>query len=259
MNSGQTATESQSVRDTLELYSSAHKWLVIPVIVILVAFTPQYFATFASEPWAYHMHAWAAIIWYALMVSQPYLATRGRIRDHRKWGMVGLIAAGAFIVSGLIITPTNVYFGLIGGFPPVFPAEFFFGLTLTETLAMLGFAVSVTMAIIKSRVPDQHAIWMLGTVFFGFMPAWLRLSMFPVFAFGIEISTTKALSVSIPVFVAVILYVGYKIRKLTHPMIIASSAVTVLMISTSYVGGIEWYQEFVTSLMKPMVPWPAAD
>ena len=120
-------------------------------------------------------------------------------------------------------------------------------------------AVSVTMAIIKSKVPEEHAVWMLGTVFFGFMPAALRLSMFPVFAFGIEMSTTKALAVSISIFVALILFVGYRIRKLKHPMIIASVVVTVLMISTSYVGGLEWYQEFVTSLMKPMVPWPDTD
>ena len=124
---------------------------------------------------------------------------------------------------------------------------------------MIGFAISVCMAIIKSKVPDEHAIWMLGTVFFGFMPAWLRLSMFPAFAFDIEMSTTTALMISVPIFVAVILFVGHKIGKLTHPVILASAGVTVLMISTSYVGGFEWYQEFVTNLMKPMVPWPEAN
>ncbi len=259
MNDDRAATRDNLTKDTLTLYASAHKWLLIPIIVIFVAFTPLYFATFTSEPWAYHTHALSAIGWYALMITQPYLATRGKLRNHRKWGMAGLLVAGAFIATGLSITPTNVYFGQIGGFPPVFPAEFFYGLTLTETLAMIGFAASVSMAIVKSKVADEHAIWMLGTVFFGFMPAWLRLSMFPAFAFGIEMSTTSALMVSIPIFVAVILYVGYRIGKLTHPMIIVSSIVTVLMISTSYVGGLEWYQEFITNLMKPMVPWPEAN
>ena len=251
--------KSDQTRDTLALYASAHKWLVIPIIIILLAFAPIYFVTFTSEPWGYHMHALSAIAWYLLMVTQPYLATRGRLRDHRKWGMLGLLFAGAFVASALTITPTNVYFGLIGGFPPVFPAEFFYGLTFTETLAIIGFAVSVTMAIIKSKIPDEHAIWMLGSVFFGFMPAWLRLSMFPAFAFGIDISTTAALAISIPLFVAVILYVGYKIRKPAHPMIICSVVVTIMMIGTSYVGSFEWYQDFVTTLFKPMVPWPEAN
>ncbi|MEM6511677.1 MAG: hypothetical protein AAF660_01585 [Pseudomonadota bacterium] len=252
-------TRAASKRATLALYSSAHKWLVIPMLVILVAFTPQYFATFTSEPWAYHVHVWAAIAWYGLMITQPYLVTHGRMQSHRTWGMVGLIAAGGFIATGLMITPVNVYFGLIGGFPPVFPGEFFFGLTMTETLAMLGFAVSVSLAIRRSKRPDEHAIWMLGTVFFGFMPAFLRLSMFPVFAFGIEMSTTAALSASVPVFVAVILWVGYRLGKLAHPVILGSSAVTVLMIATSYVGSLEWYQTFISQLMKPVIPWPGLE
>ncbi len=258
MKESQNIEWRQSTSATLAVYTNAHKWLVIPVIVIFAAFTPLYFATFATEPWAYHVHAMAAITWYGLMILQPYLATHGKLKSHRKWGMAGLVVAGAFIATGLSITPTNVYFGQIGGFPPVFPAEFFYGLTFTETLAMVGFAASVLMAIVKSKVPAEHAIWMLGTVFFGFMPAWLRLSMFPAFAFGIEMSTTAALSVSIPVFVAVILTVGYRLGKLTHPMILASTAVTLLMITTSFVGSLTWYQEFITNLMRPMVPWPAA-
>ncbi len=245
-----------NTQETLALYHNAHRWLVIPIIVILIAFYPLYFATFTTEPWAYHMHAWAAIGWFSLMATQPYLATHGRIKDHRKWGMIGLVFAGAVIASGLIITPINVYFGLIGGFPPVFPGEFFFGLVFTETLALVGFTLAVVMAIVKAKQPDEHAAWMLGTVFFGFMPAFLRLSMFPVFAFGVEMSTTKALASFIPIFVAVILFVGYKLKKLTHPMIILSTIATIIMISTSYVGGLEWFQEFVTSLMKPVVPWP---
>ncbi len=253
------AAEANRTRETLELYKSAHRWLVLPLFVLLLAFFPIYFATFPSEPWGYHMHALSAIAWYLLMIVQPYLATRGRIREHRRWGMLGLVVAGCVVATSLTITPTNVYFGLIGGFPPVFPGEFFFGLTFTETLAILGFAVSVVMAVIKARVPDEHAIWMLGTVFFGFMPAFLRLSVMPVFAFGIEMSTTKALAVSIPIFVGVILFVGFKLRKPRHPMIVASSLVCVLMITTSWVGGLEWYQELITRLMKPMVPWPGID
>ena len=258
MSNDPAASTARPVQDTLALYANAHKWLLIPMIVILVAFTPLYFATFTSEPWAYHTHALSAIAWYSFMITQPYLATRGRLRSHRKWGMVGMLVAGAFIATGLSIQPTNVYLGLAGGNPPVFPGEFFYGLTFTETLPMLGFAASVCMAIVKSRVPDEHATWMLGTVFFGFMPAWLRLSMFPTFAFGIDMSVTGALLISIPIFVAIILYVGYRIGKLTHPMIITSACVTVLMIATSYIGGLEWYQEFITNLMKPMVPWPEA-
>ncbi|MEM6709657.1 MAG: hypothetical protein AAF648_12815, partial [Pseudomonadota bacterium] len=65
--------------------------------------------------------------------------------------MVGILFAGAFIATGLSIQTKNVFLGLAGGNPPVFPAEFFYGLTFTETLPMLGFAVSVLMAVVNAR------------------------------------------------------------------------------------------------------------
>jgi len=241
--------------ETLELYQNAHKWLTLPIIVIIIAFTPFYFSTFLSEPWGYHLHALPAIAWYLLMITQPYLATRGKLPSHRKWGMLGLLIAGWVVASALIITPTNVYFGHIGGFPPKFPAEFFYGLTFTETLAIIGFGASVVMAILRSKIPDEHAVWMLGTVFFGFMPAWLRISIVPILLAGLDLSMWLIFLFSLP-FAATILFVGYRLGKLRHPAILLSAALTLGMASTNYVGGLEWYQEWITDLMKPMVPWP---
>lgn len=248
-------TRRGHLAETLEVYHNAHKWLILPIIVILIAFTPFYFSTFLSEPWGYHLHALPAIAWYLLMITQPYLATRGKLPSHRKWGMLGLLIAGWVVASALIITPTNVYFGHIGGFPPTFPAEFFYGLTFTETLAIIGFGASVVMAILRSKIPDEHAVWMLGTVFFGFMPAWLRISIVPILLAGLDLSMWLIFLFSLP-FAATILFVGYRLGKLRHPAILLSAALTLGMASTNYVGGLEWYQEWITDLMKPMVPWP---
>jgi len=188
MKGDQPQIRKARMDETLALYSRAHRWLVIPIIVILVAFWPFYFSTITTEPFAYHVHIWLAIAWYMLMVTQPYLATHGRIKDHRLWGMLGLIIAGGFIASGLLITPVNVFLGASDGGIPGVSGAFFYGITLTETLTMVGFAVSVAMAIIKARKPDEHAIWMLGTVFFGFMPAWLRISVIPILVLGLEMT-----------------------------------------------------------------------
>ena len=255
MENHTSPTRRGHLAETLEVYQNAHKWLILPIIVILIAFTPFYFSTFLSEPWGYHLHALPAIAWYLLMITQPYLATRGKLPSHRKWGMLGLLIAGWVVASALIITPTNVYFGHIGGFPPKFPAEFFYGLTFTETLAIIGFGASVVMAILRSKIPDEHAVWMLGTVFFGFMPAWLRISIVPILLAGLDLSMWLIFLFSLP-FAATILFVGYRLGKLRHPAILLSAALTLGMASTNYVGGLEWYQEWITDLMKPMVPWP---
>ncbi|MEO1054420.1 MAG: hypothetical protein AAFX87_27525 [Bacteroidota bacterium] len=243
---------------TLQQYRNTHKWMVIPWIIIIIGFTPQYFMTWLSEPWGYHLHALSAMAWYALMVSQPYLATHGKLGSHRLWGMVGIFLAGAVVFSALSIVPTNVYFGAIGGFEPVLPAAFFYGLVFTESLQILGFGLAVIMAIINAKDTEQHAIWMLSTLFFGLMPGWVRLIMFPILITGGEVpglDVQTCLNVGISVFILVVLFVGYRLKKLKHPAIILSIIFVFIMLFTIAIGGQEWYQELVTRIMKPTVPW----
>ncbi len=242
----------------LHQYRNTHKWMVIPWIIIIVGFTPQYFMTWLSEPWAYHLHALSAMGWYAFMIFQPYFATHGKLKQHRLWGMIGLFVAGAVVFSALSIVPNNVYFGAIGGFEPVFPAAFFYGLVFTESIAVIGFGLAVIMAIINAKKSDQHAIWMLSTLFFGLMPGWARLIMFPVLITGGEVpglDVQTCLNVGISTFMLVILFVGYRLKKLKHPAIVLSLMCVFIMIFTILIGTQEWYQELVTRIMKPTVPW----
>lgn len=246
------------MKNVLSQYRNAHKWMLIPWIVILIGFTPQYFMTWLSEPWAYHLHALSAMGWFALIVIQPYLATRGKLRQHRFWGMIGVFLAGAVVFSALSIVPTNVYFGAKGGFEPIFPASFFYGLVFTETIQVIGFGLAVIMAIINSKRPEQHALWMTSTIFFGLMPAWGRLIMFPILITGGEIAwldTQTSLNIGITLFFIVILFIGYRLKKLKHPAIILSLIFVSFMFFTIKIGELDWYQELVTRIMKPTVPW----
>lgn len=232
--------------------------MLIPWIIIIIGFTPQYFMTWSSEPWGYHLHALSAMGWYALIVIQPYLATHGKLKQHRLWGMIGLFLAGAVVFSALSIVPTNVYFGAIGGFEPAFPASFFYGLVFTETIQVFGFGFAVVMAVVNSKKTDQHAIWMLSTLFFGLMPAWGRFVMFPVLITGGEIpglDVQMSLNIGTSIFILVVVFVGYKLKKLTHPAIILSVLFVFFMLFTVPIGEQEWYQELVTRILKPTVPW----
>ena len=242
----------------LQQYRNTHKWMIIPWIIIIIGFTPQYFMTWLSEPWGYHLHALPAMIWYGFMVFQPYLATHQKLQQHRLWGMIGVFIAGAVVFTALSIVPTNVYFGAIGGFEPVFPAAFFYGLVFTETLQVLGFGFAVIMAIVNAKKADEHAIWMLSTLFFGLMPGWGRLVMFPLLIAGEEapwLEMQTCLNVGISIFILVVLFVGYRLKKLKHPAILLSILFVFLMLFTTTFGALEWYQELVTRIMKPTVPW----
>ena len=161
-------------------------------------------------------------------------------------------------ISALSIVPTNVYFGAIGGFEPLFPAAFFYGIVFTESLQVIGFGMAVIMAVIKAKDTDQHAIWMLSTLFFGLMPGWGRLVMFPMLMTGGKVpwlDVQTCINIGVIVFVLVVLYVGYRLQKLKHPAIILSIICVILMAFSISLGEQSWYQELVTRIMKPTVPW----
>ncbi len=244
--------------DVFTQYRNAHKWMLLPWIVIIIGFTPQYFMTWLSEPWAYHLHAISALAWFALIIIQPYLATHGKLKQHRFWGTIGIFIAGAVVFSALSIVPTNVYLGAKGGFPPIIPASFFYGLAFTESIQVLGFGFAVIMAILNAKRPDEHALWMTATVFFGIMPGWARLLFFPVLFTGGEVewlTIQTTLNIGILTFLFVVLFIGYRLKKLKHPAIILSLALVSLMVFTIIIGEQEWYQNLITRIMKPTVPW----
>ena len=240
---------------TIQAYRNAHLWLIVPIVVILIGFMPSYFLTFATESWGHHLHALSAIAWFGLMIAQPYLITRGNRHAHRLWGMIGLFLAGAVMFSALSISPLNVYLGAKGGFPPAFPAAFYYGIIFPETLGIIGFGLAVIMAIMKAKQPQQHAIWMTSTVFFALLPAWGRMWMAPVFIFQLDASPIDSLYISVPVFLLIIAFVGYRLKKLTHPSIILAILVNSFMMFTVQIGSQTWYQDSVTALMKPLFPW----
>lgn len=246
------------MKTVLNQYRNAHKWMLIPWIIIIIAFTPQYFMTWSTEPWPYHLHALSAMAWFALLLYQPYLATHGKLKQHRLLGMIGLFLAGAVVFSALSIVPTNVFIGAVDGGQPFFPSSFFYGLVFTETIQVLGFGLAVIMGVVNSKKTDEHAIWMLSSLFFGFMPAWARFVMFPLLFLDEQTQWMDAqtcLNIGIPLFILVVVLIGYRLQKLKHPAIILSILFVFIMLFTIPIGEIEWYRELVTRIMKPTVPW----
>jgi hypothetical protein len=244
--------------NVLKQYRNAHKWMLLPWIVIIIGFTPQYFMTWLSEPWAYHLHALSAMACYALIIIQPYLATHGKLKQHRLYGTIGIFIAGAVVFSALSIVPTNVFFGAKGGFPPLIPASFFYGLAFTESIQVFGFGFAVIMAILNAKKPNEYALWMTATVFFGIMPGWARLMFFPVLLSGGEVewlTLQTTLNIGILIFFIIILNIAYRLKKLEHPVVILSQILVSQMAFTMVIGEQEWYQELNTRIMKPTVPW----
>jgi hypothetical protein len=81
---------------------------VLMLLLIIVGFWPSYYGPLlrgaAQAPWILHLHGAIYIGWMLLLVVQTVLASRGRIRQHRALGSVGIAWGSVVFGLGLIVS-----------------------------------------------------------------------------------------------------------------------------------------------------------
>ncbi|MBY6204233.1 hypothetical protein [Halomonas denitrificans] len=162
----------------IQVYRNLHLWLATGLAITLVGFAPTYFLNLRDATWFQHLHGLSATLWMGLLVVQPWLATRGRLKRHRSFGIVALVLAGMVVASGLAVLPFNIENAIEATSSPFAPATFLYGVTFVDLLTILGFLVAVLMATLSIRSLDDHVLWMASTLFWVLMPALARLLTF---------------------------------------------------------------------------------
>ncbi len=162
----------------LAKYRNTHLWLLVPFGIVMLGFMPSYWLEFTEAPWRHHLHGLTATAWFLLLIVQPYVITRGHVARHRLFGMFALILAGGVVASGLAAIPFNLT-------SETLPSAARYGLSFGDVVLVGGFAASVAMAIRTVRQTDDHAHWMIASVFWALPPATFRL-LIPV---GIAMSS----------------------------------------------------------------------
>ena len=81
-------------------------WLaILSLLIAVVGFTPTYWAqlpagTTNASP-LIHLHALAFTAWPLLLVSQALRIERGKLRNHRIWGIAGISLATIMLIVGI--------------------------------------------------------------------------------------------------------------------------------------------------------------
>jgi len=133
-------------------------------LVVLIGFSRTYFlaAYFHSKPLAgpiVHVHAAAFTAWIVLLVAQTSLAATGRLKIHRRLGLVGLALAPIVFILGVVVA--NEMLRRLYG-TPHFDAERIYAVALSE---ITGFAVPTFVALGLRRHPDVHKrLMLIGTI-----------------------------------------------------------------------------------------------
>ena len=236
----------------LKDFKNAHKWLIIPLVIALIGFSRGYFLRLSEASWHQHMHGLTAILWYIMVIIQPYLITRGNVKMHKFYGTFALFLAGGVTFSAITIIPLN-----LKAIPelepnPIVSADFFYGVSFTDIITIIGFAVSVLMAIYHVKNLKDHAMWMISTVFWALMPAFGRLALIPtiiIFGFPPPYDFIDVLFVSTFICLIPIVVICWRLKS-WHPALIIVGIANLLYLFVGPIGRCELWRSIADEMFK---------
>lgn len=237
-----------NVKKTPHQFPKAHLWLLIPFVLTILGFYFSYWSKLTEVPFRHHGHGITATFWYVLLVIQPYVYNRMSLKLHRKIGFIGLFLAGGVVFSALQVIPYNIVSGLTDYLK--------YGLSFFDFIALIGFSLSVIMAMIQSKSKDKHARWMISTAFWALQPAVSRLIFFPLYISSDgnpPIEFIHAIYISLGVVVLpllIMLFLDYKrYKKVYTSYILALLGTIITTFLITEIGTAQWWIDWCNTVL----------
>jgi hypothetical protein len=239
-------------------YRTLHLWMLIPMAIMQWGIFKDYWGDFRENAWSVHVHYITGTIWYFYLVIQPWFATTGQMPRHRTNGIIGMFIAGAVCLTALSMMHRDIANGGLSGlmrdrFGP-FEPWFFYGVAAVEIVMMTAFGYAVIKSIIHRKQVENHAWWLISSVFIIMMPALGRgiqnvyikshISNWP------NIDIMPPLYYSEAVIILLVLLAAWKYKKLTHPATWLAVGVNFFNMLLEPLGRSPWLQDFLNGVIK---------
>ncbi len=239
-------------------YKNLHKWMLIPMIVMQLGIFKDYWGDFSDNAWAVHIHYWTGTVWYIYLIIQPYFVTHGQMARHRTNGIIGIFLAGGVCITALSmmnrdIVTTQQAFASPERFGP-FQPWFFFGVAAVEIVMMIAFGFAVIKSIIHRKEIENHAWWLISTVFIIMMPA-LGRGIQNVYV-DMHSKEMPDVNIMIPIYftllliMAMLLFGAWKFGKLKHPATYLALGINIFLFFLEPIGKSAVVQQFLKSVIK---------
>ncbi len=218
----------------------------------------DYWGDFSDNAWSVHVHYWSGTVWYLFLIVQPYYATHGQLAKHRTNGIIGMFLAGGVAITAFSmmfrdIASANASAELRDAFGP-FEPWFFIGVAAVEIPMIIVFGVAVIMSILQRKQLENHAWWLITTVFIIMMPALgrgiqnvhvlLHLDNWPNIDIMGPVYVTQALIISMIVLAA------WKYKTLKHPATFLAIGINVYTCFLEPLGRSQAIESFLRALLK---------
>jgi hypothetical protein len=242
----------------LARYNNLHLWMIIPMLIMQAGIFHDYWGDFSENAWSVHVHYITGTVWYFYLIIQPYWATHGQLAKHRTNGIIGMFIAGAVCLTALSMMYRDMESAEMSAAMPErfgpFQPWFFFGVAAIEIVMMTAFGYAVIKSIIHRKQLENHAWWLISTVFIIMMPALGRGMQFFFKETGIQegpgMDIMLPLYVSEAIILGVLLLGAWKYGKLKHPATWLAVAVNVFNFLLEPIGRSVAVQDFLKSIIK---------
>lgn len=232
--------------------------MIIPMVVMQLGIAMDYWGDFTKNSWSIHIHYWTGAIWYLYLIIQPYYATHGQLERHRTNGIIGMFLAGGVCFTALSMMYRDLqsvqnaieFPERFGPFKPYF----FYGVIAIEIPMILAFGFAVIMSIIKRKQIDEHAWWLISTVFIIMMPA-LGRGIGNMFILA-QLDKWPDIDIIFPNYItqaiifALILIAAKIYKKLKHPATYLAILINIYCLFVEPIGKSEAVQRFFDAMIK---------
>jgi hypothetical protein len=239
-------------------YKTLYKWMLLPMVVMQLGIYKDYWGDFSDNAWSVHIHYWTGTVWYIYLIIQPWFATHGQMARHRTNGIIGMFIAGGVCLTALSMMNRDMVTAQkaleapeqFGPFQP----WFFFGVAAVEIVMMTAFGFAIIKSIIHRKEIENHAWWLISTVFIIMMPA-LGRGMQNVYV-DMHAKDWPNINIMMPIYPTQVLIMGmlllgaWKYGKLKHPATYLALGVNLFIFLLEPIGRSESVQLFLKALIK---------
>lgn len=241
----------------MEKYKKLHLFMLIPMVIMQLGIAYDYWGDFSDNAWSIHIHYWTGSIWYLYLIIQPYYATHGQMEKHRTNGIIGMFLAGGVGFGALSMMYRDIKLVQLSidnpeRFGP-FTAWFFYGIPVVEIVMITAFMYAIIKSIIHRKDLENHAWWVISTVFIIMMPALSRGIQFVqivIYGFTMDMDVMIAFYITNVVIIGLIIITAIKYNHLKHPATYLAIAVNVFNCFLEPIGKSEPIQEFLDAVIK---------
>ncbi len=228
------------------------------MLIMQLGIFRDYWGDFSTNAWAVHIHYWTGTAWYIYLIIQPYFATHGQLLKHRTNGIIGMFLAGGVCITALGMMHRDIVSAQRSIEQPAdfgpFQPWFFFGVAAVEIVMMTAFGFAVLKAIIHRKELENHAWWLITTVFLIMMPALGRGVQNVHIGMHIKewpnIDIISPLYITQGIIIAMLLLAAWKFGKLKHPATYLAVAVNVFVCFLEPLGRSAAIQTFLKTIIK---------